>query len=141
ALIAIGAQIRVPVGPVPFTLQMPMVLLTALILGSRLGALSTTVYLLVVLIGLPVFAGSGRIGAFISPFFGFVLGFILSDYIAGIGFRDGLPMIKSTIYTYLAFLVTFIFGVLYFVIVINVFIGTPFGFIEALMIPVVHVAI
>ncbi len=141
ALIAIGAQIRVPIGPVPFTLQMPMVLLTALILGSRLGALSTTVYLLVGLIGVPVFAGSGGIGAFISPSFGFVLGFIPAAYIAGIGVKAGQPLYQSIIYTYLAILVTFIFGALYFVFVMNVLIGTPVGVIEALMITVVPFAI
>lgn len=141
ALIAIGAQIRVPIGPVPFTLQMPMVLLTALILGSRLGALSTIIYLLVGLIGVPVFAGSGGIGAFISPSFGFVLGFIPAAYVAGIGVREGQPMYQSIIYTYLAILVTFIFGASYFVFVMNVLIGTPVGVIEALMITVIPFAI
>ena len=31
ALIAVGAQIRVPLGPIPFTLQVPMVLLAGLL--------------------------------------------------------------------------------------------------------------
>lgn len=137
ALIAIGAQIRVPIGPVPFTLQMPMVLLTALILGSRLGVLSTTVYLLVGLIGVPVFAGSGGIGALLSPSFGFVLGFIPAAYIAGIGVKEGQPMYQSIIYTYLAILVTYIFGAFYFILLMNTIIGTPVGITEALMVTVV----
>ncbi|MCD2138643.1 biotin transporter BioY [Salinicoccus halitifaciens] len=137
ALIAVGAQIRVPIGPVPFTLQMPMVLLTALILGSKLGALSTLVYMLVGLIGVPVFAGSGGIGALLSPSFGFVLGFIPAAYIAGIGVREGQPLHQSLIYTYLALIVTFIFGIVYFTFIMNTVIGTPVGLIEALMVTVV----
>lgn len=137
ALIAVGAQIRVPVGPVPFTLQMPMVLLTALVLGSKLGALSTLVYMLVGLIGVPVFAGSGGIGALLSPSFGFVLGFIPAAYVAGIGVREGQPVHQSLINTYLALLTTFIFGVAYFIFIMNIVIGTPVGVLEALMVTVV----
>ena len=73
--------------------------------------------------------------------FGFVLGFIPAAYIAGIGVREGQPLYQSIIYTYLAILVTFIFGALYFVLVMNVLIGTPVGFIEALMITVLPFAI
>lgn len=137
ALIAVGAQIRVPVGPVPFTLQMPMVLLTALVLGSKLGALSTLVYMLVGLIGVPVFAGSGGIGALLSPSFGFVLGFIPAAYVAGIGVREGQHVHQSLINTYLALLTTFIFGVAYFIFIMNIVIGTPVGVLEALMVTVV----
>ena len=56
ALISVGAQIRIPVGPVPITLQTPMILLTALILGPKLSAAAATVYLLIGLTGVPVSA-------------------------------------------------------------------------------------
>ena len=58
ALIAVGAQIRIPIGPVPVTFQVPMVLLAGFLLGPKLAALSTTVYMLVGLVGVPVFAGA-----------------------------------------------------------------------------------
>ena len=47
ALTAVGAQIAIPLyfTPVPFTLQVPMVVLSGLLLGARYGALAQVVYL------------------------------------------------------------------------------------------------
>lgn len=89
ALIAVGANITsiIPffvVGGVPITLQSFFAILAGIILGSRLGAISTMVYTFVGLVGVPVFAQfSGGIGMLIKPTFGFILAFILSAYIAG----------------------------------------------------------
>ena len=61
ALTAVGAYIIIPLPPVPITLQTLFMGLAALLLGGRLGALSQTVYVLLGVIGLPVFAG-GKAG-------------------------------------------------------------------------------
>lgn len=89
ALMAVGANITsiVPflvVGGVPITLQTFFGILAGLILGSRLGAVATTVYALVGLVGVPVFAQfGGGIGALIKPTFGFILSFIIAAYVTG----------------------------------------------------------
>ena len=89
ALMMIGANITsfVPflvVGGVPITLQTFFAILSGLLLGSRLGALSMTVYMLIGLAGAPVFAKfSGGFGQILSPTFGFILTFILIAYVAG----------------------------------------------------------
>jgi biotin transport system substrate-specific component len=137
ALIAVGAQIRIPAGPVPFTLQMPMVLLTALLLGPRLSVITTVVYLLIGLIGIPVFAGSGGLGSLMSPSFGFVIGFIPAAFIAGFGAKKGRPFYQILMYTYLSMAVTFLFGAAYFAMIMTFVIGTPASFVEAMMITVV----
>lgn len=137
ALISVGAQIRIPIGPVPITLQMPMVLLTALLLGPKLSVMATSVYLLLGLVGVPVFAGGGGFSSLVSPSFGFILGFIPCALIAGFGAKPGLPFYQVLIYTYLGMLVTFIFGTVYFIFIMGTVIGTPVGVIEALMITVV----
>ena len=54
-LIAIAAQISVPMYPVPMTLQTLAILLVGFALGSRLGALTVVAYLAEGLVGLPVF--------------------------------------------------------------------------------------
>jgi len=56
-LIAAAAQVQIPMEPVPVTLQEFAVLLVAMSLGWRLGALSVIAYLLEGMVGLPVFAG------------------------------------------------------------------------------------
>ncbi|KKK34089.1 hypothetical protein WN59_10895 [Salinicoccus sediminis] len=137
ALIAVGAQIRIPIGPVPVTFQVPMVLLAGFLLGPKLGALSTTVYMLVGLVGVPVFAGSGGIGSLMSPSFGFVIGFIPAAFIAGLGAGDGRSLLKTAGFGMIALLVIYVSGLLYFVFIMNQVIGTPVGLAEALMLTVV----
>ena len=59
ALTAIGAFIRIPVPVCPFTLQLLFTTLAGLILGSRRGALSVGLYVLLGLSGVPVFTEGG----------------------------------------------------------------------------------
>jgi len=89
ALMMIGANITafapfLVVGGVPITLQTFFAILAGLILGSRLGAISMTVYMFIGLAGAPVFAKfSGGFGAILSPTFGFIVSFILVAYVVG----------------------------------------------------------
>ena len=60
ALTAVGAFITIPVPPVPFSLQIFFAILAGALLGSRQGAMSIVIYLLLGLCGLPVFTkGAG----------------------------------------------------------------------------------
>ncbi len=84
ALTAVGAFISIPLYPIPLTLQTLFTLLAAMTLGSVMGASSQIIYVLLGVIGLPVFAGfkAGR-GILFGPTGGFLLGFIISAYIIG----------------------------------------------------------
>jgi biotin transport system substrate-specific component len=88
-LMMIGANITafapfLVIGGVPITLQTFFAILAGLILGSRLGAISVLVYACIGLAGAPVFAQfGGGFGQILSPTFGFIIGFIISAYIAG----------------------------------------------------------
>jgi biotin transport system substrate-specific component len=83
ALIASGAFVTIPLGPVPFTLQPLFVLLAGLVLGPRLGALSVVAYLLLGLVA-PVYAGgTSGLGVLFGPTGGYLLGFVLGALVAG----------------------------------------------------------
>lgn len=85
ALIAAGAYIAIPIGPIPIVLQNLFVILTGLLLGSRWGLAGILVYLLAGICGLPVFAGgTGGIGKFIGPTGGYLLGYIPAVYLIGV---------------------------------------------------------
>ncbi|PPA79530.1 MAG: BioY family protein [ANME-2 cluster archaeon HR1] len=86
ALTAIGAFIRIPgPGPVPITLQIFFVILTGLVLGSRWGAISMIVYVMLGLIGLPVFSGGlSGIGVLLGPTGGYLIGFIIGAFVIGL---------------------------------------------------------
>lgn len=76
AIIAITSWIAVPFA-VPFTMQTFGIFCALLILGGKLGTISTAVYVLLGIAGLPVFAGfQGGIGIILSPLGGFIIGFI-----------------------------------------------------------------
>ena len=77
ALIAVSSWISVPFS-VPFTMQTFGVFCALLILGGKLGTISTSIYVLLGAVGLPVFAGfHGGIGVIFSPLGGFIIGFII----------------------------------------------------------------
>jgi biotin transport system substrate-specific component len=84
ALTAVGALISIPIYPVPLTLQTLFTLLAGMTLGSVMGALSQIIYVLLGVVGLPVFAGfKAGIGILLGPTGGFLFGFIFSAYIIG----------------------------------------------------------
>ncbi|HOO47090.1 MAG TPA: biotin transporter BioY, partial [Deltaproteobacteria bacterium] len=74
ALTAAGAFIKIPIAPVPITLQNFFVILSGIILGPKAGALSQIVYIIIGLIGLPVFSGGGGPSYIFKPTFGYILG-------------------------------------------------------------------
>ena len=57
AIMAICSWISVSAGPVPFTLQTFAVFVTAALLGTKRGTIAVVVYILLGIIGVPVFAG------------------------------------------------------------------------------------
>ena len=86
ALMCIAAQISVPLPiGVPFTLQVLMVILIALILRPLYALIAQSLYTLLGIIGLPVFSG-GKSGAgtILSPTGGFIIGFILAAFLVSL---------------------------------------------------------
>lgn len=77
ALLIISSQFALPIGPVAISLQSLIVLIIGLILPTKQAVLTTSLYLLVGLIGLPVFtqAMGGPYSVFL-PSFGFIVSFI-----------------------------------------------------------------
>jgi len=74
----------IPLPPVPITLQTFFLYLAAALLGGRLGALSQVVYLLIGIIGLPVFAGGkAGMGVLLGPTGGYLIGFVAGAYLIG----------------------------------------------------------
>jgi len=89
ALTAIAAQVSLPLPftPVPFTFQPMVVLVGAMVLGSRLGAASQALYLALGIAGLPIFAASPLLpqGAarLIGPTGGYLLSYPLAAFVTG----------------------------------------------------------
>ena len=77
-LMAISAWINIP-GPVPFTVQTLGVFAAIGILGGKRGTIAVIVYILMGLVGLPVFSGfKGGPGVIVGMTGGYIVGFIAS---------------------------------------------------------------
>ncbi|MDF1522041.1 MAG: biotin transporter BioY [Trueperaceae bacterium] len=84
AFLALLAQVRIVVGPVPITGQTLGVLLLAAAAGGRLGAATTLAYLGVGAAGLPVFTGGGAgLSALTGATAGYLVGFVVAAAVVG----------------------------------------------------------
>jgi biotin transport system substrate-specific component len=81
ALTAAGAFLRLPLEPVPFTLQPLVVFLAGAVLPPSLALSSQLAYLTVGLLGLPVFANGGGPAYVLQPTFGFLVGFAAAAWV------------------------------------------------------------
>ena len=66
-----------------FTLQLFFTLLAGFLLGPKNSFISVCIYLLIGLVGVPVFASGGGFSYIFRPSFGFLLGFALAAYTTG----------------------------------------------------------
>lgn len=82
-LIAICAWITIPAA-IPFTLQTFGVFLTVGLLGWKRGTLAVIIYILLGIVGMPVFHGfSAGIGILIGPTGGYIVGFVFMSLLMG----------------------------------------------------------
>ena len=131
ALVATGAfiKISIPVQPFPmhFTLQFFFVLLAAFVLGGKLGSASVLAYLVIGLVGVPVFAAGGGPAYLLRPTFGFLLGFALAAYAMGKicewmhSSKPGTWIFAATV----GYVIYYGMGILYFYFITHWIVVTP----------------
>ena len=82
AMMALCAWIGLPLGNTVFTMQTFGVLLALGLLGGKRGTISILCYLLLGVVGLPVFSGfRGGIGAILGPTGGYLWGFLATGLV------------------------------------------------------------
>ena len=121
--------IPVPMSPVPFSMATFVVYLAGMLLGAKKGAASVLLYLLIGMVGLPVFSGfSGGIGKLLGPTGGYIIGYIPCALVTGVLVDKGtgryngaakkqflwnvFSMVAGTVLCY-------VFGTVWFIVVMN----------------------
>ena len=131
AVVALLAQVEIPLWPVPITGQTLGVIVVGAALGAGRGAAALTTYLLAGLAGLPVFAGfTGTVAAIGKPSFGFIIGFVFAAFVAGWFAQrawDRRPALAFVGFA-AASVVPFVFGIPYMAFILNVVMGLDFSF-------------
>ena len=128
AAIAVCAQIAITLpGGVPFTLQTWAICLAGVLLGTKNGAISALVYVLLGVAGVPVFANfTGGLGAFLRPTGGFILTFPLLALLAGIG--ESMKRVHWLVAGLVAgTIVNWLVGMIYFSFILSTSLQTAFA--------------
>lgn len=129
ALIAIGAFIKVPVPFIPFTLQTLFTTLAGLFLGGKKGFLCVCIYMLLGLMGLPIFASGGGPGYIFQPSFGYIIGFAVGALVTGnIAHKKPNPSYRRLLGACFAGLaMVYILGMIYYYMISNLYLGNGLG--------------
>ena len=107
ALICVLGPLSLPIGPVPIALGSLAVYLAAYIGGKYRGTMAVLLYLLIGLVGVPVFSNfSGGIAKLIGPTGGYLIGYIPMALLIGAASDKGrrvivlIAMIAGTLILY-----------------------------------------
>ncbi|WP_248736071.1 biotin transporter BioY [Neobacillus rhizosphaerae] len=134
ALMTIGANITtiapfLRVGGVPITLQTFFAILAGLILGSRLGAIAMIVYMLLGMVGAPVFADFyGGLSIIFRPTFGFIISYIFAAFIIGKVVERKKTLSAFIIASLIGMAVNYLFGTNWMYYAYKLWADAPEGF-------------
>ena len=85
AVTCVLAPMSIPIGPVPISFTNLAIYLSLYLLGWKMGTVSYVVYMLIGMVGVPVFSGfTGGMGKLLGPTGGYIIGFIPMAIIAGL---------------------------------------------------------
>ena len=92
ALICVAGPLSISIGPIPLSLASFAVYMAGAVLGAKRGTLAVALYLLIGLVGLPVFSGfSGGLQKLVGVTGGYLVGYLPCALITGLGVDTGAP--------------------------------------------------
>lgn len=121
SLTSVGAFMRIPMWPVPLTLQFMFTALAGVLLGGKRAAMSQLIYLLIGLAGIPVFTQGGGITYALKPSFGFLIGLIPSAYVIGAMTKKNGTIVAIAKACIAGLAVLYLIGLPYMYLAVNVF--------------------
>ena len=121
ALLCVAGPLSIAVGPIPLSLATFAVYLAGAVLGAKRGALAVAVYLLIGLVGVPVFSGfSGGLQKLIGVTGGYLVGYLPCALITGLAVkRDAAevePLYRLPLFMVLGTAVLYAVGTAWFMI-------------------------
>ena len=132
ALTAVGAFLKIPLGPSAITLQFFFTAMAGCLLGSGCGALSQLIYVALGLLGLPVFTAGGGFSYVLQPTFGFLLGLIPSAFVIGKLAKRPLTFWRTALAMLAGLAVLYAVGVPYLALIANAYLGKGLTFWQVL---------
>lgn len=122
AVISVFSVMTVPIGEIPITLGLFGILLTSVVLGARRGAVAVLVFMLIGIVGLPVFSGfRGGFSVLLGPTGGYASSYILAALLVGTAsdaakkLHNPAKTVVIAASTVIGILVCYTFGTLQFI--------------------------
>lgn len=123
ALTAAGAFIKIPLGVSSITLQFFFTAMAGCLLGPLWGAASQGAYVLLGLVGLPIFTMGGGFGYIFQPTFGFLLGLIPSALVMGLITRNNRRPLRIVLACGAGLAALYAVGLPYMALILNGYMG------------------
>ena len=133
ALTAIGAFIRIPFAFSSITLQFFFTTMAGVLLGARWGAASQAVYVLLGLVGLPIFTQGGGFSYVLQPTFGFLVGLIPAAWLIGYMSRKKSGFWWLCLSCLAGLCVLYLIGMPYMAVILNVYLAKGMSLRSLLM--------
>lgn len=135
ALLILGAYMRIPLGFMTVTLQLVFANMAGLILGAKRSFLVCMTYLMMGLIGLPVFSGGAGPFYVLHPTFGYIVGFTIAVFISGLLFKDRqcISLKNALLFTLLTSLICYAIGAVHYHIILNIYLSGESSLRETLI--------
>lgn len=131
SLMAIGAFIRIDTPLVPITLQFAFAAYAGVILGAKKGMLSLALYLMIGLMGFPVFTRGGGPFYVLEPTFGYLIGMTMAAFVIGkltesIDFSNTIRSLsRLTVALAAGLVIVYVTGMFYLQFIMNTVLKTP----------------
>ena len=121
ALLCVAGPLSIAVGPIPLSLATFAVYLAGAVLGAKRGAIAVAIYLLIGLVGVPVFSAfSGGLQKLIGVTGGYLVGYLPCALITGLAVRrdqaEVRPVYKLPLFMVIGTAVLYAVGTAWFMI-------------------------
>lgn len=129
ALIIVGAFVKFPVGIVPVSMQFAFCMFASLMLGGVDSFVCVAIYVVMGLVGIPVFSQGGGFAYVLQPTFGYVLGFLIAAPVGGFvarGLKNDavLKFWRLILGALCSLVIVYVVGVTYMYLMLNFYVGT-----------------
>lgn len=138
ALIIVGAFVKFPIGIVPVSMQFAFCMFASLMLGGLDSFICVAIYIVMGLIGIPVFSAGGGFAYVLQPTFGYILGFLIAAPVGGFiarGFKNDakLNIFRLLAGAFCSLAIVYTVGVMYMYLMLNFYVGTAMSMSKAWM--------
>ncbi len=140
ALLCVSGVFSIQLTTINLSLQIAIIFILSCLLEKKLAALTVIAYLILGLIGLPVFSKGGGFGYVFQPSFGFLLGFVIGAYVLSAIYSS--PAIKSKPLAYIigiisSLFIVYILGSVYMYLLLNLYMGVEYTAAKTLSVAVI----